>query len=181
MVATRPITVEQFEAMPLEGPWELVDGELIEVNPSAHESSMTAMQIGRLLGNHAVPKRLGSVSGADGGFVLFADRETVLVPDVAFVAAGRIPQGEEQKHFPRLAPDLVVEVLSPSDRMGGALAKVALYLQAGVRLVWLVDPDEQTVIVFRPDATPEKLDATMTLDGGDVLPGFSVPVAELFV
>lgn len=181
MVATRQITVDEFEAMPLEGLWELVDGELVEVTPSADESSTTAMQIGRVLGNHVIPQRLGRVYGADGGFVLFTDRQTVLVPDVAFVTAERVPQGRARKHFPRLAPDLVVEVLSPSDRMRQAREKVALYLEAGVRLVWLVDPDERTVTVFRPEASPVKLDATMTIDGGDVLPGFSVPVAELFV
>lgn len=181
MVTTRPITVDEFEAMPLEGPWELVDGELVEVTPSAHESSTTGMQIGRLLGNHVVPNRLGSVSGADGGFALFANRETVLVPDVAFVSAERVPQNQERKHSPRLAPDLVVGVLSPSDRMSEALTKVALYLEAGVRLVWLVDPGRRTVTVFPPDAPPQTLDATMTIDGGEVLPGFSVPAAEMFV
>jgi Uma2 family endonuclease len=121
------------------------------------------------------------VYGADGGFVLFADRQTVLVPDVAFVAAERVPLGSARKRFPRLAPDLVVEVFSPSDRLSEALNKVRLYLEAGVRLVWLVDPDKRTVTVFRPDAAPETLDATMTIDGGEVLPGFSASVSAMFV
>ncbi len=79
-----------------------------------------------------------------------------------------------------MAPDLAAEVLSPSDRMADALAKVAMYLDAGVRLVWLVDPVSQTVTIFRPDETPTKLEASDSLDGGDVLPGFSVPITELF-
>ena len=79
-----------------------------------------------------------------------------------------------------LAPDLAVEVLSPSDRIADALAKIAMYLDAGVRLVWLVDPADQTVTIFRPETTPSKLAADDTLDGGDVLPDFRVPVVEIF-
>ena len=80
-----------------------------------------------------------------------------------------------------MAPDLAAEVLSPSDRMVEALAKITMYLEAGVRLVWLVDPEAMTITVFRPDAALKMLGIGDTLDGGDVLPGFSVPVAELFV
>jgi Uma2 family endonuclease len=181
MVITRQITVEEFETMPLEGHWELIDGELVEMTPAADRSASTEPMISRLLLNHVLPNRLGRVYGAEGGFVLFPDRQTVRAPDVSFVSASRAPQGEARDHFPRLAPDLAVEILSPSDRMSESLAKVAMYLEANVRLVWLVDPMEQTVTVFRPDATPEKLDATMTIDGGDVLPGFSTPVAAMFV
>lgn len=180
MVTTRHITVDEFETMPLEGRWELVDGALVEMTPSSERSSSTEPMIAHLLLSHVLPRRLGRVYGAEAGFVLFPGRQTVLAPDVSFVAAARVPEGEARDHFSRLAPDLAVEILSPSDRLSEARAKVAIYLQAGVRLVWLVDPLEQTVTVFRPDATPEKLDATMTIDGGDVLPGFSAPVAAMF-
>ena len=82
--------------------------------------------------------------------------------------------------FVPMAPDLAVEVLSPSDRMADALAKVAMYLQAGTPLVWLVNPATRTVVVFRSEMDPVTLGESDTLDGGDVLPGFSVPVAEIF-
>jgi Uma2 family endonuclease len=180
MVTTRQITVDEFETMSLDGLWELVDGELVEVTPAADISSSTSAMIGGLLFNHVVPNRLGRLYNAEGGFVLFPDRQTVRAPDVAFVAADRAPQGEARRHFPRLVPDLAVEVLSPSDSLREAREKVAMYIEAGVRLVWLVDPLEQTVTVFRPDAAPETLDAAMTIDGGDVLPGFSAPVAAMF-
>jgi Uma2 family endonuclease len=179
MVTTRQITVDEFETMPLDGLWELIDGELVEVAPAAEISFSTTAMIGYLLVDHVLPHGLGRVYGV-GGFVLFPDRQTVRAPDIAFVAAERAPQGEARDHFPRLAPDLAVEVLSPLDRMSEALAKIAMYLEAGVRLVWLVDPMEQTVSVFRPDGTQEELDASMTIDGGDVLPGFSNPVAAIF-
>jgi Uma2 family endonuclease len=138
------------------------------------------MTIGFLLVQHVRPAGLGRVYGADGGFVLFPDRNTVLVPDVAFVTEERAPKGEARKEFPRLAPDLAVEVLSPSDRMADALAKVAMYLQAGTPLVWLVNPTTRTVVVFRSEMDPVTLGESDTLDGGDVLPGFTVPVAEVF-
>jgi Uma2 family endonuclease len=83
-------------------------------------------------------------------------------------------------HFVPVAPDLAVEVLSPSDRMAEAPSKVTMYLQAGVQLVWLLDPETRTISIFRPDAAPRTLYENDTLDGGDVLPGFSVSVAELF-
>ena len=99
---------------------------------------------------------------------------------LAFVTAERAPQGEARRKFPRLSPDLAVEVLSLSDRMAETLAKVAMYLEAGTQLVWLVDPSAQTVTVFRPDDTPTKLGSDDVLDGGDVLPGFIVTISEFF-
>src|SRR5262249_49692616 len=103
---------------------------------------------------------------------------TVRSPDAAFVRRDRLPGFTDR--FVPLAPDLAVEVLSPSDRIADAMGKITMYLQAGVRLVWLVDPSARTVTIFRPDAALKLVGAGETLDGGDVLPGFSVPVAELF-
>ncbi len=181
MVATRHITIEEFEAMPLEGRWELIDGELVEMTPSADESSSIAATIIGFLAPHVRAHRLGRVYAPDGGFVIFPDRPTVRVPDVAFVRADRAPQGEARKHFPRLAPDLVVEVLSPSDRTSEVVAKLEMYQEAGVPLIWLVDPDRMTVTVISSGAPTVVLHLDDTLDGGDVLPGFRVPVAEIFV
>jgi Uma2 family endonuclease len=111
--------------------------------------------------------------------VLFSDRETLLAPDVAFVRKDRVPPEEEQARFARLAPDLAVEILSPSDRMASALAKVSLYLEAGVLAVWLFDPIKRTITVFSPDDAPMRLEENDTLAGGNILPGFSIRVGEL--
>jgi Uma2 family endonuclease len=180
MVATKPITVEEFESMPLEGRWELIDGELVELSPSAEEPSNISANIVVLVGQHVRARRLGRVYTAEGGFVLFPDRATVRAPDVAFVRADRVPHGEARKHFSRLAPDLVVEVLSPSDRPSEVVAKIEMYQEAGVPLIWLVDPDQRTVTVIATGKMTEILKADDTLEGGDVLPGFRVPVAEIF-
>jgi Uma2 family endonuclease len=121
---------------------------------------------------------LGWAYPADAGFILFADRQTVRSPDAACVRLERL--AAEAEGFVPIPPDLAVEVLSPSDRMAEALSKVTMYLQAGVHLVWLVDPDSRTVTVFPPDVAPHTLREGDTLDGGEVLPGFSVTVAEIF-
>ena len=100
MVATRPITIEEFETLPLEGRWELINGEPVEITPSADESSSIGATIITLLGSFVRPRGLGRLYGADGGFVLFPDRPTVRVPDAALVRAERAPQGQARRSFP---------------------------------------------------------------------------------
>ena len=180
MVATRPITIQEFETLPLEGRWELIDGEPVEMTPSADESSSIGATIIVLLGSFVRPRGLGRLYSSDGGFVLFPDRETVRVPDAAFVRADRAPQGKARNNFPRLAPDLVVEVQSPSDRTSEVVTKLEMYQEAGVPLIWLVDPDNETVTVIAAGHPTRVLKQGDTVDGGDVLPGFTVPVAEIF-
>ena len=179
MVATR-ITVDEFEATCGDERVELIDGVVVPMTPASNRPSRIGARITILLGMHVLPRQLGSLYNAEGGFVLFPDRETVRVPDVAFVRADRMPQGEARRHFPHLAPDLVVEVLSPTDRASDVLAKVAMYLDAGVPLIWLVDPDERTVTVLAANMAPVTLHAGDTLDGGEVLPELQISVADLF-
>jgi Uma2 family endonuclease len=179
MATTHLTTIDQLEGLPQEGRFELIDGELIEMAPSGGRSSKTGMRIGHHLSGHVLPRGLGEVFGADGGFVLFPDRETVRVPDVAFVRADRLPPEQDQDGFLRLAPDLAVEVISPTDRMTDVMAKVMMYLDAGVRLVWVADPRSRTVTVYAADRTARLLSKGDEL-GGEVLPGFRVRVGELY-
>ena len=116
-------------------------------------------------------------SAADGGFILFGDRATVRSPDAAFVRVERLP--EVPATFVPLAPDLAVEVLSPSDRLPDALSKATMYLQAGVSLVWLIDPMKHTATIFRQDEVPITIGEDGVLDGEEVLPGFTLPLAKL--
>ena len=178
MVATQRISIEQFAITPRDGIWELIDGELVAVTPSSDRSGWIAGEVFARLRDHVRSHNLGWAFPPETGFVLFEDRATVRSPNAAFVRSDRLPAFTDR--FVPLAPDLAVEVLSPSDRMADAMSKVTMYLQAGVRLVWLVDPASLTVAVFRPDAAPRTLGAGDALDGGDVLSGFSVSVAELF-
>jgi Uma2 family endonuclease len=178
MVATKQITVEEFEAMPLEGRWELIDGELVEMSPSANRSGWISGRLFPRLEQFVDTHDLGWAFPPETGCILFSDRAIVRSPDAAFVRRDRMP--ELSDHFVPVAPDLAAEVLSPSDRMAEALSKVAMYLEAGVHLVWLVEPVERTVMVFRPVGSPKTLSQGDALDGGDVLPGFRIPLNDIF-
>jgi len=178
MVAVRQVTVEEFAEMPLQGIWELVDGEPIELSPAAGRSGWISGNVYRLLASHVRQGQLGWAFPPETGFILFEDRHTVRSPDAAVVLGHRLADLPDS--FVPMPPDLAVEVLSPSDRMADALAKVAMYLQAGTPLVWLVNPATRTVVVFRSESDPETLGESDTLESGDVLPGFRVPVAEIF-
>ncbi len=123
---------------------------------------------------------MGVVTGAETGFLIGRNPDTVRAPDVALVRAERIPESEPVGFFPG-APDLAVEVLSPSDAAGDVLAKVQDWLDAGCRAVWVLDPQTRTVTTYRTRRQIAVLCGSETLNGGDVLPGFEVPVARLFV
>ena len=178
MVATKRISIEEFASLTRDGLWELIDGEPLAVTPSSDRSGWVSGRIFSRLERFVDANNLGWAFPAETGFILFENRATVRSPDAAFVRRDRL-SGLTDRFVP-LAPDLAVEVLSPSDRMTDALGKVTMYLQAGVQSVWLVDPLERTVTVFRPDAALKLLAEGDILDGGDVLPGFSVPVADIF-
>ena len=178
MVATRSLTITEFAEKYREGRWELVDGEPVEMTPSSDESSWIAGEIFGHLWNYLRNHSIGRAFPADAGFVIFADHDTVRAPDVAFVRIERLPA--LSRTFVAIPPDVAVEVLSPSDRVADALSKVSMYLQAGVPLVWLIDPIRRTAMVFRQDMLPDSIDEQGVLTGEDILPGFSLPLATLF-
>ncbi len=178
MVATRQVTVDEFEAMSLDGQWELIHGELTEVTPA---SSLSSRIGGRFYAQFVLQledKGLGWAYPADAGFILFDDRSTVRSPDAAFVSGTRLPV--EPKGFVPVAPDLVVEVLSPSDRMADALSKVAMYLDAGVALVWLVNPEQRSVTIFQPDRSIDIVHGDAILCGGAIVPGLRISLDSIF-
>jgi Uma2 family endonuclease len=158
---------------------ELVRGELITMAPVGFDHGGIAGNIALALGGFAKPKSLGMVATAETGFRISRDPDTVRAPDVAFVRAERIPRGGVKGFF-QGPPDIAVEVVSPTDRASEVLAKVQDWLQAGCGLVWVVDPETRTVTVYRSRSEVAVLTVADTLFGGDVLPGFAVPVAEIF-
>lgn len=178
MVATRPLTIAEFEAEARDGLWELIDGEPVEVTPSSDRSSWIAGELLYYIRAYLESHPIGRAFPADAGFILFADRDTVRAPDAAFVSFERLP--DLTGSFVPIWPDLAVEVLSPSDRLSEALAKAAMYLEAGVPLVWLIDPRTRTATVFRQNALPDTIGEDGVLDGADILPGFTLPLATLF-
>ena len=180
MVTTRFYTAEDLWLMPADAPYELRRGELIEVPPSGLEASVVAAWIGRRIGNHVEERDLGLVSGADGGYILFPSGDTVVAPDVGFVRWARLPGRERPKKHCPVPPDLAVEVMSPSDSRRDVADKLALYLAAGVPLIWWVDIARRVVRVHGSGRAVTELGEGEVLDGEDVLPGFRLPVADIF-
>ena len=158
--------------------YELVEGVLRTMTPAGGEHGRTGARLLVRLGAFVERERLGEVFTAETGFVLSRDPDTVRAPDVAFVRTERAPQARVPG-FPALAPDLVAEVVSPSDRAVEVAGKALAWLDAGVRLVWVVDPQNRTVTVHRPDGTTV-LRGRDQLNGEDVLPGFVLSLAELW-
>ena len=157
---------------------ELIDGVLVEQASEYPESILTSWLI--VLRNAFVrPRNLGLVSSPDGTLRLWAGR--VRIPDVAFTSWDRMPgRKRPTKPIPELSPDLAVEVLSPSNTKGEMQLKLTDYFSVNVRLVWIVDPQARTVKVYTGLDDMTLLSERDTLDGGAVLPGFSVSLADLF-
>jgi Uma2 family endonuclease len=174
------MTADELEALPDDGNfYELVRGELICMAPSAY---LPGAVVGRTMGALAAfvyPRNLGDLGSADTGFRLEHDPDTVRAPDIWFVRAGRVPIGDAAAHFYRGPPDLAVEVLSPTDRYRDVMAKVRDYLAAGTPLVWVIDPLGRSAAVFRGGGAAQLLGEDGILDGGEVLPEFSVSLREL--
>ena len=160
--------------------YELQHGLLVsEPRPGTRHGRVLSV-IDRLLSNFVGQHALGVVLSGDPGFILARDPDTLRGPDVAFVTRDRFEAvGDIATAFPG-PPDLAIEVLSPSDRPGDVHAKVADYLAAGTKLVWVVDPEQRNVTVYPPLLTPRVLGRTDILEGGEILPGLAVRVEELF-
>ncbi len=157
---------------------ELVDGVLVEKAMGYRESLLAAALI-HLLRAFVLPRNLGLVSGADG--MMRLGPGLVRIPDVAFVSWEHLPHRRVPiEAIPALAPDLAVEVLSPGNSAAEMLRQRHEYFAAGVRLVWSVDPDSRTVEVYKSPEACDRLTENETLDGGAVLPGFSLSVKDLF-
>jgi Uma2 family endonuclease len=157
---------------------ELVRGVMRVSEPASAVHGLVAMRIGSALAGHVRAHGLGEVFAAETGFTLARDPDTVRAPDAAFIRRDRLPD-PLPRGFPELAPDLAVEVLSPGDRPGEVLAKVADWLNGGARLVWVIDPERRKGRVYRTDGSESLLGESDALDGEDVLPGFTCPLAEL--
>jgi Uma2 family endonuclease len=173
------MTAEEFERLGPDTWAELVDGVLIERMPGNALHGSVQGEAFALLREYVRPRKLGLVS-VEVGFILRRNPDTVRAPDVAFVRAERVPAGGPPESFWEIAPDLVVEVISPSNTAAEVQAKVREWIEAGVRMVWLIYPRSRSVVQVDSLLHRVELQETDTLEGGSVLPGFSCSVAELF-
>jgi Uma2 family endonuclease len=160
--------------------YELACGLLVCMSPSSIRSNTIAIRIVRRVGNFVEQHHLGETGGSEGGFLLRSNPDTVRAPDGWFLRAELIPPGGMPDGFWPGAPDLAIEVLSPSNRMSEIWQRVADYLDAGSRLVWVVDPYTQAAVVLRPSGLPSLVSGDDALDGENVIPGFLLPLADVF-
>lgn len=175
---TSVITAEQLLVMPSEGwRYELVDGELRRMSPAGHEHGRIAMKLGWRLGQFVEKHGLGIVFAAETGFLLRRNPDTVRAPDVAFVKSSR--RSSAEGYFPG-APDLAVEIVSPSDSFVEVEGKVLEWLEAGSSAVLVINPCKRTISVYADKNDIRMLCEADTLDLSWVVPGFSVPVRDLF-
>jgi len=179
MVPPATVTADELYHMHLpDKRAELVKGVLMVREPPGLRHGAIAARLVTHLSTHVDAAGLGVVVVGDTGFVLERGPDTVRGPDVAFISRERAPEPLPAS-YAELAPDLVVEVLSPNDRPGEVLAKVGDWLSAGTRLVWVVDPERRQTRVYRADGSESLLRDTDALDGEDVVPGFTCPLSTL--
>jgi Uma2 family endonuclease len=181
MVTATVTNIDQLSLLePDDDRYDLIRGELYRMSPASARHGEITLEIAWRIKTFVNERRLGTVYAAETGFLLGRDPDTLLAPDVAFVRADRLPERTQQHGYLALAPDLVVEVVSPSDTSRYVSDKVLTYLDAGCRLVWVVEPERRTVTVWTPERTARVMMAADTLEGGQVLPGLTLAVAAIF-
>lgn len=174
------VTAEQLlELSPPHKRTELVRGRMIVREPAGYRHGDIAARVLIAIGIYLANNPIGRVFAAETGFTLERKPDTVRAPDVAFIKKERL-LAPAPLSFAEIAPDLVVEVLSPGDRAGEVLAKIADWLNAGCALVWVVDAERQLARIYRADGSATLLNADESLAGEDLLPGFALPLASLF-
>jgi Uma2 family endonuclease len=178
-VATKLITAEEFAAMEDDGNlYELVKGELIEMSRAKPRHGFVCSKFDRKVGNYVEDKKLGWSFTCDTGVITERDPDTVRGPHICFYSLARMPAIPD--NYSEQASDLAIEVLSPDDRASDMRDKVREYLAAGVRLIWVANPEDRTVRVYAGTMRGTELDETDILEGGEVLPGFTCKVADFF-
>lgn len=178
--ATR-LTAADLFCLPDDGRrYELLDGVLVEMAPPGGEHGSVSFEVAFALGAHVKAGALGQVLINDVGIVLGRDPDRVRGPDVCFIAANRIPAGGIPKTYVEVVPDLIVEVISPTDTATEVQDKIMEWLRAGARLVWAVYPNTRQVVAYRSPSDVRIYSGSDLIDAEPVLPGFSCPVAAFF-
>ena len=175
------LTAEDLLRLPSQGvKGELINGVLHETVSVGEEHGHIAGIFITFLNIHIRPKRLGRTGGTDVGVRIHRDPDTVREPDVYYVSAERLPLDVRVQGYLEVVPEFVVEIVSPSDSDADIREKIAMWLELGVSMSVEVRPESRSIVVHRPGAPAVTLTGGDALDGGDVLPGFSLPLREIF-
>ncbi len=182
---TKLMTADELLALPdyVDGSdrrYELIRGELRTMSPTKPLHGVICGRLTVKVGSFVEEHELGEVFGAETGFLVQTDPDSIIAADVAFVSKERLATAETLEKFFPFAPDLAVEVLSPSNTGNEIDDKIAFYFAAGARLVWIVNPKRRTVAVYSSEVEVRIFGEAETLEGGDVLPGFSYELSRLF-
>ena len=161
------------------GRTELIKGELVRMPPTGHIHGYVEFRFGKILSIFVDERKLGRVMGGEVGIYTHRDPDTVRGADVVFISNERLAQVQSDSYLD-IAPELIVEIASPNDRWYDIDDKLTEYLKIGVQIVWVANPHRHQIHVYRSLTEIEILTVDDTLSGNSVLPGFSVPVAELF-
>lgn len=176
---TKLLTGKQFAKAGYTARCELVAGEVVEMSPVNIDHGFLEFEIGRLLGNFVADKKLGWIFGGETGIYTQRDPDTVRGVDVGFISKKLSPK-RPKKGFLTIAPELVVEIVSPHDRWNDINDKIEEYFAIGVLWVWIVEPKNETIRVYRSVTEMQKLGKADVLQGEGILTGFALPLAELF-
>jgi|SRR5215204_3297553 len=180
-VVRQQVTADELFYMPDDGfRYELVQGELRQMNPAGNVHGRVAMSFAWRLAQYVDENQLGVVYAAETGFRLATDPDTVRAPDVAFVSQARVEAVGEAEGFWPEAPDLAVEVISPGDSYADIEEKIFAWLDAGTKMVVVVNPRQRSATVYRSPSDITALAEADILDGADVVPGFELAVREIF-
>lgn len=175
------LTADELARMPDDGyRYELVQGELRQMSPTNHTHGRIAMNFAGRLWQHVEDEKLGAVYAAETGFLITRDPDTVRAPDVAFVSQARAVEVTDPRGYFPGAPDLAVEVISPSETHSEVQEKAMLWLDAGARIVVTLDERRRAATVYRSKTSIAILSGDDVLDLDPVVPGFSVRVGDLF-
>lgn len=179
LAPTKRYTVDELEQFPDDGKLrELVDGQIVEWDMPSRDHAVLEAELGRIIGNFVREHRLGTVGSGESMVRILGSDYDARGSDIEFCRRGRTSWDEARLPAAFIVPDLVVEIISPSDRGDRVLDKIRDWLRAGVRLLWYIDPETGNTAVYQEERVRYVM-AEETLDGGDVLPGFQIRLADV--
>ena len=176
---TKLITGEELLSMGDVGPCDLIDGRIVKMSPAGGEHGNLEFDLGRWLGNFVADRKLGWVLGGEVGIYIRRNPDRVRGADIAFISKKRLPH-RPPKGFLEVTPEVVVEIISPNDSWEEVRQKLEDYFSIGVERVWVVEPENRAVLVYRSATEAQRLGEADTLKGEGILDGFALPIGDLF-